>query len=140
MSPDTDSWLSTTGDRVMSVLKAIVVLLYVLATVLTSGCGEPTPAVMSFEAEQVRGIFSNDLLYTYTGSRDLKDVNLLVTVYYEDGTAPVTKKYWANWKPNETKKVNVSAFPGSVERSDVSGKATLNGNTVALSASFRPKD
>jgi hypothetical protein len=65
------------------------------------------PEVTGLTADFEPGMFSHDLLLKNGSSSDLKEVDLTVTLYREDGEKPVVKQFWSNWSSGEVKKVNV---------------------------------
>ena len=79
-----------------------------VAMFFISGCAAKI-SPNEFSAAWDTGVFSHDLLLTYSGKSDLTEADLEVTVVREDGQRVVEKKYLARWKAGETQKVNFAA-------------------------------
>ncbi len=67
----------------------------------------PPPRVTVLKATFDTGLFSHDLLLTNGSARELKDVDLTITLFREDGEKPVVKQFWSKWSVGEVKKINV---------------------------------
>ncbi len=68
-----------------------------------------TKTLTAFKASIDRGNFSHDFLVTNDRGVDLYDVKLTFMFHREDGESPEFKRFWAEWKQGEEKKINVPA-------------------------------
>src|SRR5262249_32024108 len=72
--------------------------------------------------------------FTYKGTTKLEDVHATFEIDLGNGRVS-THAYWATWEPGETKEVSLAILAfgvGSVQRIDLSGRATMGGKKVLL--------
>ena len=65
------------------------------------------PLVEGLKAGWDTGAFTHDFLVTNGSGSELREAEITITLYREDGERLSVKKFWSNWEQNETKRVNV---------------------------------
>ncbi len=113
--------------------RMLVVLL--LAAV---GCGpgyQPRPKTLStFGVDIVPGILSHDIVLTNNNQRDLEQVDLTATVYFEDSEIELTR-HWAYWRHEENQTFNVPAGTTRIQRIKFTGTAVAGAEKEAVQLS-----
>lgn len=83
---------------------------------------QPKPLLVEgLKAGWDTGAFTHDFLLTNGSGSDLREAEIIITLYREDGQRVPVKKFWSSWKQNETKRVNVPSH--RYQKMDVQGTA-----------------
>jgi hypothetical protein len=86
-------------------------------------------------AEYVRCLSSTDVNLTNHGTRELREAEVKVTLYFETGKTCDLKGYWKLWRCGEKKILN-TPMEGKIERIILSGSAMLDGEKVTIDNTF----
>lgn len=89
------------------------------------------PTVKGITAEFDTGLLSHDLLLKneYSGG-DLSDVEVVVTLFREDGQKPQINQFWGTWKRDEIKRISMTAHP--YQKVQLKGTAKKAGEAVRI--------
>lgn len=77
--------------------------------------------IKEFAAGWDTGFFTHDFLITNQSGSDLSKAEVTVTLYRDDGKQIQVRQFWAIWKQNETKKLNVES--NNYQKMELQGSA-----------------
>ena len=90
----------------------------------------------SFVVDEKKTSSAHELNYKYTGAEQLNNVELTVTIRFENGATQEVKRFWASWSPNEEKTISISTSEETPQSNFLEGSAYVNGLYHRIYAGF----